>query len=319
MGNAVVVAFLLMLACMSPSLAQTVPSVIAPLTVAPDHNGVNITTGLITFHGPMISIPAAPRLTFDYVQNAAPYYVDTASSTPDSLRQDSISVHYGGPSSESFQCVDFDCNSVDGYGAVSGTGSTILPTEGGRASYQRAPSGEIYDFDQLSTSVCTPGSCHYLSYASTVNYPDGEILTYSYDTVVYNGVTYYRPNRISSNIGYFLTIAYGTGAFGTQAWGSPTLVGIYSAADPGTPLQTLSYGANGAITDIAGRGWTCQACQGGMGSPIETKAGSEQLPTESTVARQVTVFNSTVVNLVGTVTNDGIPWSYAYQNVGTNG
>ncbi|MFZ4604373.1 MAG: hypothetical protein ACOYM8_18190, partial [Caulobacterales bacterium] len=45
------------------------PTVISPLKVVSDRNSVNISTGLARVGVPSISIPAAPRLKFDLVQN----------------------------------------------------------------------------------------------------------------------------------------------------------------------------------------------------------------------------------------------------------
>ncbi len=304
-----------------PVAAQTPPQIISPLSLEPDHNGVNITTGRITFRGPELSIPAAPRLRFDYIQNAAPYFLDSSSGSGDTARQDGVSVHYGGETSESFHCQDYDCTSVNGYGAVTGTGSTLLLTaQGQTAIYQRAPSGEVYHFTNKASHSCGPNSCQNLAYVSSVAFPDGEAITYSYDTVQDNGYTYYRPNKIASDTGYYISITYQNSTFGSQDWASPKTATIYSAADPNTPLQQLTYNESGTITDIAGRVWTCASCLGVMGVPIETFSGSEQLPTESSPARQVGVFSSSSgISVVGSVTNDGVGWTYAYQNLSGNG
>ena len=56
--------------------AQTVPEipqVVSPLRVETDHNNVNLVSGRTTVEPPVLSVPAAPNLRFDRVQNAAPY------------------------------------------------------------------------------------------------------------------------------------------------------------------------------------------------------------------------------------------------------
>ncbi|MFX4978980.1 hypothetical protein ABTC37_20115, partial [Acinetobacter baumannii] len=52
--------------------AQDLPQTISPLQVEPDRNGVNLVTGKMTPDALVLSVPAAPRLRFDRVQNAAP-------------------------------------------------------------------------------------------------------------------------------------------------------------------------------------------------------------------------------------------------------
>lgn len=110
-------------------------------------------------------------------------------------------MHVGADTSESFRCIDADCQSV------TFSGSTLYPAPG---HYQRAPSGESYHFDKVSTDTMS-GSTHTIQrYASTVSYPDGEIITYVYDSGYLPGDTFnrtfYRPNRISSNTGYYITV-----------------------------------------------------------------------------------------------------------------
>ncbi|MBV9881707.1 MAG: hypothetical protein JO276_01710, partial [Sphingomonadaceae bacterium] len=61
----------------SGAAAQTLPAdmpqVVSPLTVEPDRNGVNLADGKITVDVPVLSVPGAPHLRFDRIQNAAPY------------------------------------------------------------------------------------------------------------------------------------------------------------------------------------------------------------------------------------------------------
>lgn len=52
---------------------QEVPDAISPLRVETDHNGVNIISGKTQLRVPVLSVPAAPNLRFDWVQNSAPH------------------------------------------------------------------------------------------------------------------------------------------------------------------------------------------------------------------------------------------------------
>jgi hypothetical protein len=47
--------------------AQDAPKTISPLRIEPDGNGVNLADGKIQQPVPTLSVPAAPRLTFDLV------------------------------------------------------------------------------------------------------------------------------------------------------------------------------------------------------------------------------------------------------------
>ena len=58
----------------SAAVAQEeVPIVISPLRIESDPNGVNLVSGKIEMPPPVLSVPAAPNLRFERVQNAAPY------------------------------------------------------------------------------------------------------------------------------------------------------------------------------------------------------------------------------------------------------
>jgi hypothetical protein len=115
--------------------AQDIPEVISPLRVEPDRNGVNITTGRMTMDLPVLSVPAAPNLRFDRLQNAAPYVLGKSSGTGVDGAVINYSLHTGAGPSESFRCDGGSCISI------TGTGSTL----GGR-SYVQAPSGARWNF-----------------------------------------------------------------------------------------------------------------------------------------------------------------------------
>ena len=68
-----VLAIFLLAGSLNARAQQEVPEVISPLRVESDHNGVNIVSGKTSLQVPVLSVPAAPNLRFDYVQNAAPH------------------------------------------------------------------------------------------------------------------------------------------------------------------------------------------------------------------------------------------------------
>ena len=114
---------------------EDVPTVISPLRVESDPNGVNLVSGKTEVAPPVLSVPGSPNLRFDRVQNAAPYVSGTQSGGPAETVQASYSVHTNTGTSESFRCPDFDCESI------TGTGSSFIPNAN---HYQRGGSGEQY-------------------------------------------------------------------------------------------------------------------------------------------------------------------------------
>jgi RHS repeat-associated protein len=294
----------------SAVLAQEeVPSVISPLRVESDANGVNLVSGKTQIEPPVLSVPGAPNLRFDRVQNAAPYVSGSQSGAPGEIVQASFSVHTNTGSSESFRCPDFDCQSI------TGTGSSFIPNA---KHYQRGGSGEHYVFDRKHVQASTNNKVTTLYYASSVSYPNGEILTYTYQTAMLQGDpfqrVFHRPTRVTSNLGFFITIAYHPGTVGSAGWGAPAEAAIYNSSAPTTPLGRLTYSADGTtITDLGGRVYTCQACQNSLGGSIETHSGSLRLPGEASPTLQVIPHPSHAI--VGSVTSDGVQWNYSYANV----
>jgi YD repeat-containing protein len=298
--------------------AQTppeIPATVSPLQVEPDHNGVNLTDGKIMIGVPVLSVPGAPHLSFDRIQNAAPYITGNVNSGGDA----SYSIHTGGGSSASFQCT----NIVDNCTNVGGSGSVLHPAVSSGVSqgdnqYREAGSGALYHFSyRLAQTSGTIQHPYYYLY--NVAYPNGEIITYSYDTVTpgYPPGTFRRPNRIDSSLGYYILITYQGSTFGTNEWGSVASAAIYSTAS-GTSLRRLTYAADGTITeygagDALSRVYHCTGCLSALGVEMEVTDGSNQLPGEASPATQVAAVSGGGV--VGSVTQDGVGWSYAYGNL----
>jgi RHS repeat-associated protein len=289
------------------------PEVISPLRAESDHNGVNIVDGKLTIAVPTLSVPGAPNLKFDRVQNVTPYVKGKVGGGVGSYAIGNFSVHTGTGTSESFQCIDIDvCQSV------TGTGSVFISA--GIYKFRQAGSGAFYRYDlqHIKTTGSNPNTVMY--YASSITYPNGEVISYTYQTATLGGdpTTYYRPTTITSNLGFFITITYQADTLDGD-WGGAKVATIYASADPATPLGRLTYGTDPndssitTITDIGGRVFRCRACANSLGTNMETAAGMSQLPGESSAAVQVIAVPSK--NLVGSVTNDGVAWNYSYTNV----
>jgi RHS repeat-associated protein len=309
------------LAAASAAAAQTppeIPQVVSPLQVEPDRNGVNLTDGKIMIGVPVLSVPGAPHLSFDRIQNAVPYITGTVNSDGGA----SYSIHTGGGSSASFQCT----NIVDNCTNVGGSGSILHPAVSSGASpgsnhYYEAGSGASYHFPYRIAQ--TSGTIqHPYYYGSEIDYPNGEAIIYTYDTVTpgYPAGTYRRPNRIDSSLGYYILITYQGSTFGTNEWGSVASAAIYSTAS-GTPIRSLTYAADGTITETGADGLTsrvyhCTGCLSPLGVEMEVASGSNQLPTEGSNMTNVVPVSG--ANVIGSVTRDGVGWTYAYGNLHTD-
>jgi RHS repeat-associated protein len=309
----VIVPSLLALAMLASAPAvhaqQEIPEVISPLRIETDHNGVNVVSGKILPSIPALSVPAAPNLRFDWVQNAAPYMSGKQWGEAGEVAQVNISVHTITGTSESFRCPDFDCTSI------TGTGSVFVPNAN---VYWRGGSGERYNFNQKSFKTTgNPLSMRY--YASSVTYPNGEVITFAYDTANIPGsnptVTAHRPNKVTSNLGYFITITYHTNdVLSGGAWSVPAQATLYKSTAPTTVLDRLSYNADASIiTDIGGREFTCSGCVNNLSATLERSSVALQLPGESSPTLEATALPG--YSVVDSVTRDGVPWNYGYTNI----
>lgn len=293
-----------------PASAQTTAKVISPLTVESDQNGVNITTGQARVTTPTIAIPAAPRLSFGLIQDAMPHLVAKITSEVGGYVESSVAVHTGSGSSESFRCIYDDvCTNRKMNGSVI-DGSIAL---GGPYTFTQSGTGAVYNFDQLeyNSGYTAPRQTQY--YASSIVYPDGEVISLTYQTAYGFGRTQHRLTQMSSSIGYYLTFSYQGSDPSQGAWGSLAQATLYGA---GAPLGQLTYGgANGTITDLAGRVFTCSSCNNSVGALVEVPGASVTLPGESTPAKVVTPNGG--AGVVAAVTNDGVNWTYSYGNLQT--
>ena len=285
------------------------PAVPSPLRVQEDPNGVNLVDGKLVLPMPTLSAPGASHLVFDRVQNAAPYVSGKVSGSGGATyAEGNYSVHSGAGSSEGFRCSDFDCT------PATGTGSTLTGTGG--YQYVQAGTGAVYHFNLKHVNVLSGGSRTTLYYASSVDYPNGESLSYYYDTATLAGDTFnrtwYRPNQIVSSLGYYMNITYKSNDFNDINWSSPAQATLYNSSDTATPIARLTYGA-GTITDLTGRVFTCSNCVNALGGDIEAIEGNITLPGEATPTLQVA--RHPTARVVSSIVKDGVAWTYSYTNL----
>lgn len=301
----------------APALAQTTATVITPLETQPDVNNVNIGTGLIRVDVPTLSVPAAPRLRFDALQNAVPHLRADIWGGMGSYIESSIAVHTGGSTSELFRCrYDDVCTNEKSNGALI-EGNIV---DGGPYQFTESGSGAVYNYNSLQFDSGT-AQRQVWYYASSITYPDGEIISFSYNKQTYSsgaGPIHHRLARMSSNIGYAIEFTYEGSDVNYPSWTWIRQARLYAIADPGTTLGQLNYTATGTITDLSGRTYTCSGCNNGIRSAPEWSTVSLSLPGES--GAHLTVTPTPVPagggkNVVASVVRDGVSWTYAYGNL----
>jgi RHS repeat-associated protein len=298
----------------APAGAQDFPAVPTPLTVASDHNGVNLTTGQIALDMPVLATPGAPNLRFDRLQNATPRIEGRGNTL-----QANYSIHTGAGASEAFQC------NLDTTGCESRTlsGSTFTPP-----FYVQAGTGAHYHFPNVHTNTLNaPGGGKVVRYVSNIRHSNGEIISYAYDTAPGSGLiqTWFRPRQITSSMGYTITLSYEGGNLAAGDFGSLRQAALYRAGATPTLIRRLTYSGT-TITDHGdnpadgtGRVYVCTGCNNSMGSPVETASASLRLPGETADSIQVIPSTQQGVSqgraIVGTVIRDGVAWNYSYGNL----
>lgn len=314
--------FAAIVATSTPLHAQDIPNTISPLQVEPDRNGVNIVDGKMSPDALVLSVPAAPRLKFDRVQNAAPYISGEQFKNFDTSSEltGSWTVHTADGISESFRC-SFEIGDKKQCLSVTGSGSALSY---GGTSYRKSGSGESYNLNLVhiyTNPAPSDPNPRYLRifYATQIEYPDGEVISYTYDTAKLSSDPYsrsfYRPNKISTNLGYYITITYQNNDLTQIGWGTPSVVTLYNATAPSTPLAQLTNNGNGTVTDLIGRVYQGYDL-GSLGTPIEQTSFTRTLPTEASPTLTVTAATGlpSGAPMIGSVNRDGVSWSYAYTN-----
>ena len=293
--------------------AQDIPNPITPLSVEQDQNGVNLSTGKTTIDMPVLSVPAAPRLIYQFPQNSAPA-IDGKLQTgfPSSSRVENFTAHLADGTTDAFQCIDYDCSPQIAGGSITGSGS-YLRTSGGNRTYFQAQTGTKYNYSVLfiNTSGYQTTSKFYVS---SITYTDGETITYGYNGAPYNGLTYLRPVSITSSVGYTISISYAGNDFTNDPgnWQIVAQTTLTKNTAPGTPLARLTYTSSG-ITDLKGRIFKCSGCNKVLALQPEVTSGSITLPGEGANAKQYSQFGSSPV--IGSAVRDGRTYTYGYTNL----
>ncbi|AMG72867.1 YD repeat protein [Sphingopyxis granuli] len=308
-----------------PGMAQEMPQPISPIAIEPDPNGVNLATGKATPDTLTLSVPAAPRLKFDQIQNAAPFIKgnEIRDFDDDGELSGAWTAHTIDGVSEAFQCDwEFLANTtIKRCDSVTGKGSSLAYNG---KTYRQSGTGAKYNYSLVHLFTIPPPSNPYPQhvrqfYASSVEYPDGEVISFAYDTAGLPGDSYgrvfYRPIQVSTNLGYHISIAYHGSVLGEPNWGKPSQATLYKTSAPSTPIARLTYGLDGSVTDLNGRVYH-GFDPGALGVETETASYSQKLPTESTNTLVVTPKSGlpALAQMIGSINRDGSVWNYSYTS-----
>lgn len=274
------------LAVSCAAFAQERPAGFEPMTVAPDANGVDLTSGKITFPVPPLSVPAAPELSMTRIQEMVFYLTATRFIGISGEPQHNADLRVGAATSERFECPNDVCASKSGRdgGLLGG----INPTNGaGLFTFTEGGTGRQIRYDQLASWATTPsppagggGSTTGAYWASQIVQPDGVVLDIEYDVIIFSPkIRNLRPTKIKSNRGFQLHLAYASNTFPNVGWAIPASAAIYREGEFTAPIASVSYPA-GSATDMAGNVWN-GTFNNSLGIDSSTHAGVYRPPTNS--------------------------------------
>jgi len=295
------------------SAAEDVPA-IKPLQLVPDVNDVDLLSGKYSPQLPVLSIPAAPRLRFHTLHQLEAKLIGqgTSADISGNLESATYSVTFGGRSSDYFHCPANNCQPASNNGSeITGTmnGSSFIYTQGG--------TGIKVVYNQLSSQF-TGAQSQVTMYASSIIYPDGEVVSFTYDKESQNingsTIVYHRPTAVSSNTGFKLVIDYDSDTLGTAGFNRVRSVAIKNHSD--YTLVSYSYIGN-SLTGPDNRSWNYTGFTNSLGSQDTAKNYSFKRPGDS--ANAVSVASSWLNyagqyhdNFTTQVIRDGQIFNYTY-------
>ena len=284
-----------------PVLAQE----IKPLDVYQDPHGIDLVSNNVsTAKMPMLSIPAAPELTFRDLADFIPVIEVKQGQQQPGFDPEVYRVSAGSIASDAFTA----CGQTTCY-SVKGTGSQLQVDNFNFGNYQytQGGTGKTIWF-QLETetyaSQIPPPVRKYLAYE--VYNPGGRNLSFEFDSQVISGITYHRPSKVTSTAGYELRFTYASNGANSN-WGFLQKAEIVASASPTVALASLQYSGN-TVTDIGGRVFQC-VCMPSIydDEPAWQKGSRMKLPGESGYAFDTTRQQGSNTR---TVISDGVTYNY---------
>lgn len=245
----------------SPALAQ-VGSVPPPKFTNVDANGVDLTTGLVSFglsEGSIGSGPGSIELQRIWAQDAG--WVDnwTGGLYTATVDGQTLTIVQLGGISDTFT------ESGGVYTSQTPSGATLVAA-GGTFTYKSADGTRI-DFTGTAytfASACPGALAGTCKVPSSITQPDGLKFTFGWEQAALSGLTFLRLVSVTSSAGYKFTTSYATNNPGTSYepvsdWYKRTGITFNNTAATPSPLPTVSYnfpsGSVLEVTDTGGRIW----------------------------------------------------------------
>ncbi len=318
---------------------------LTPPAVELDVNSVDLLSGRYEPELPELSIPAAPRLSFKYLQQFVVRAVgrresgtgsepDNPDDPDDPNRAPAIfDLTYQGNTSERFDC-DGECTPEENYGSMLvGTGG--FP-DNNIVTYHQGQTGITYQYG--SKAYANPGTPVSQGewWVTSIDYPDGESLTFTYDNATLDdcsddspeGIvyTFHRPTKVESNVGYSLSFKYFSNGFcdSFEDWTRLRSATIYRNDDLDTPLAQFEYAIDfegdgfnefTTVTDtLDDRTWTYSGFLNKVDTlPAATTVSNFKLRLPGDSVDSIVVTHDTD-GLVTSVNRRGVQYSYVYEN-----
>ncbi|MFC4653748.1 RHS repeat domain-containing protein [Rheinheimera marina] len=318
------------------SQAEEALPLLKPLSVEKDVNQIDLLSGKFHPQMPVLSVPAAPRLSLESLQRfdsrmTGVLYKSGAFFSGYTERFQTFSVTFGGNTSEQFSCKMDICESTvttgsEISGVVTNASSSFIYTQGStgiRVQYNSSSS-----FVSYANNAAINKDREGTWYATAIYYPDGETINISYDkgfdASVNSLITFHRPTLITSTLGYQIALTYMSNdlATGTGGWSKLQTATLSKSSATGVALAKYTYGTNGTVTDLSGRSWTYSGYANASGGSEASGNFSLTLPGNGSSSQQVSSatlnYSGQSHNLFATsVTNNGLNYSYSYNTSGS--
>jgi hypothetical protein len=291
-----------------------------PVRSTVDANGVDLVTGALTITTPGLTIGQGEG-ALSYQRNLiSTGWTDNVIGTV-SVSGSTVMVSFGG-SSDSFTLSGGVYTNAEGLGSTltsAGGYYTYTSTTGVVVSFQQSLAGYIPSYGNGGRPV-------------SVTYPDGLVVTYTYQTVTVSGTSAARVQSVNNNFGYQLKFTYALNTPASlsdlTAWTTvATVTGINNAVDycspsasscsgftqswPSLTYTTATGGAS--VTDSLGN--LTQFAFGATGQLIGiTRPGATNISTTVTynLSNQVISISNSARVVRPSGSSAGV-WSYAYR------
>ena len=325
------------------------PEYLTPLSVKQDINSVDLLSGRYEPEVPELSIPAAPRLSFKFLQQfvvrveGTKYKgivqqgaIDPSIDAPTSAVPSSSSVPptiydftYQGNTSERIKCDQGECIPEENYGSFM-TGS--FQDQNSTFQYRQGQTGIRYLYNSNAYFIIHPSPTDPIDrtghwWVEYIYFPDGETLHFEYDIADGSTSSFirnpHRPKKVTSNTGYEIQFTYVSDVWTDSSveWYQLETAAIYKTGQT-TPLAKFVYTISGGettVTDLMGREWKYSGYENtpSVLPPAATTSNfTLKLPTNSyntvSTSRHTTVPEQ---GLVESVSRNGLTYTYSYSGV----